>query len=117
MIEWKDKAIALAKEGCSWRKIAKMLSIPKSTVSDALRKYFKDGFKATDTKVDGPKVLFLDIETKYITTMGWGLFNQNFSTEQINEGLVNSVHSLLKGGKMIMMSCILTFLTEQKMIC
>lgn len=85
MIEWKDKAIALAKEGYSWRKIAKMLSIPKSTVSDALRKYFKDGFKAPDTKANGPKVLFLDIETKYITTMGWGLFNQNFSTEQINE--------------------------------
>lgn len=34
---WKDKALELAQTGISWRKIAKELSVPRSTVSDWLR--------------------------------------------------------------------------------
>jgi len=30
-----------------------------------------------------PKVLILDIETKYITTVGFGLYDQNFSLDQV----------------------------------
>lgn len=34
-----------------------------------------------------PKVLILDIETKYITTVGFGMYDQNFSLDQvIDEG-------------------------------
>lgn len=40
MSDWKDKAIELAKNGKSWRRIAEYLDQPKSTVSDYLRKEF-----------------------------------------------------------------------------
>lgn len=40
MSDWKDKAIELAKNGKSWRRIAEHLAQPKSTVSDYLRKEF-----------------------------------------------------------------------------
>ena len=40
MTDWKDKAIELAKNGKSWRRIAEQLDQPKSTVSDYLRKEF-----------------------------------------------------------------------------
>lgn len=39
-VEWKQQAIELAKTGKSWRKIAELLSVSKSTVSDYLRKEF-----------------------------------------------------------------------------
>lgn len=39
---WKEKAIDLAREGLSWRKIAEILDEPKSTVSDYLRKIFSE---------------------------------------------------------------------------
>lgn len=39
---WKVEALTLAKTGKSWRKIAKELEVSKSTVSDYLRKAFKD---------------------------------------------------------------------------
>lgn len=53
MIDWKEKAIELAKTGKSWRKIADLLGISKSTVSDYLRKEFGqvvvDNRKSSDT--------------------------------------------------------------------
>ncbi len=39
--EWKELAITLAEQGMSWRKIAKYLEKPKSSVSDALRQHYK----------------------------------------------------------------------------
>src|SRR5690625_2447179 len=42
MSDWKESAIALAKEGMSWRAIARELGVPRSTVSDYLRKMFSD---------------------------------------------------------------------------
>lgn len=38
---WQDKAIELAKEGYSWRKVAELVDKPRTTVSDFLRKTFK----------------------------------------------------------------------------
>ena len=41
MSDWVEKAINLAEQGdLSWRKIAKKIGVPKSTVSDRLRKHF-----------------------------------------------------------------------------
>jgi hypothetical protein len=40
--EWKESAIALARLGMSWRKVATSLNVPKSTVSDYLRPFFKN---------------------------------------------------------------------------
>lgn len=39
-VNWKQQAIELAKTGKSWRKIAELLDVSKSTVSDYLRKEF-----------------------------------------------------------------------------
>lgn len=62
-VEWKHQAIELAKTGKSWRKIAELLDVSKSTVSDYLRKEFSqvvmDNRKSSDTysvrKKDGPE--------------------------------------------------------------
>lgn len=52
-VEWKQQAIELAKTGKSWRKIAELLDVSKSTVSDYLRKEFSqvvvDNRKSSDT--------------------------------------------------------------------
>lgn len=41
-MNWKDKAIELAQTGRSWRKIAQDLGVPRTTVSDFLRKTFQE---------------------------------------------------------------------------
>lgn len=41
-MNWKDKAIELAQAGRSWRKIAQDLDVPRTTVSDFLRKTFQE---------------------------------------------------------------------------
>ncbi len=52
-VEWKQQAIELAKTGKSWRKIAELLEVSKSTVSDYLRKEFSqvvvDNRKSSET--------------------------------------------------------------------
>lgn len=45
MNNWQDESVSLAKEGYSWRRIAKLLNKPKSTVSDHLRKFFNENIK------------------------------------------------------------------------
>ena len=40
-MDWKEKAIELAKQGMSWRKVARELDVPRTTVSDFLRKTFQ----------------------------------------------------------------------------
>lgn len=87
-VNWKKEAIELAKEGMSWRKIARELGVAKSTVSDTLRRYFKGYVTPKDKPAkepNKPRILVLDIETKPMLLGGWGLFNQNFSLEQIEE--------------------------------
>ena len=42
MNNWKEEAVALAKQGMSWRKIALTLDEPRTTVSDYLRKVFSE---------------------------------------------------------------------------
>ena len=91
---WINEAIDLAENGVSWRKIAKQLNKSKSTVSDALRKHFKGYTRPSDVMGKGvvrdatknsPRILVLDIETRQMLLGGFGLFNQNFSIEQIEE--------------------------------
>lgn len=84
MKDWKEEALKLATEtDISWRKIAKKLCVPKSSVSDYLRGFYSKDKEDVDGT--GPKILFLDIETYAMTLSGWGLFNQNFSLDQITE--------------------------------
>jgi hypothetical protein len=50
--EWQNDAITLAKTGVpSWRQIAKLLKMPRSTVSDFLREYFKMKEEAANEEV------------------------------------------------------------------
>ena len=50
---WKEKAIELANTGMSWRKVAKEVGQPKSSVSDFLRKHLK-GYVKPDEVVEKP---------------------------------------------------------------
>ncbi len=89
-MNWKLEVLEKAKQGESWRKIAKELGVPKSTCSDWLRKHFKDHLKGDETKatestdrINGPKILFIDVETSPIISHVWGLWNNNVGLNQI----------------------------------
>lgn len=80
-VNWKQQAIELAKTGKSWRKIAELLEVSKSTVSDYLRKEFKE--TAAPTK-KGPRVLIYDIETAPLLGYCWSLWDNNIGLNQIH---------------------------------
>lgn len=65
----------------SWRKLAKHLGVPKSTLSDYLR-----GVKSAPLSIPEhlPKVLVLDIETSPILGSVWSLWKQNVGLNQID---------------------------------
>ena len=65
-MNWKENAIKLAQTGRSWRKIAQDLGVPRTTVSDFLRKTFQEiqlETERTDTftvrKEDNSRVLLI----------------------------------------------------------
>lgn len=62
-IELVNKAIPLIEEGKSWRKIAEILGVAKSTLSDSLREYYNNKEKRGDSEKSGPRILAIDIET------------------------------------------------------
>lgn len=85
MSSWKEQALEMAiNSGKSWRKIANELGVARTTCSDYLRKMLSESSIKQERK-KGPRILVLDIETKYMLLEGWGLFNQNFSVDQIAE--------------------------------
>lgn len=76
---WKQEAIRLASEtDLSWRKIAKEIGKPKSTVSDFLREWEK-------TEEHGPNFLIIDIETSMIKAYVWDIWKQNVRLDAIIE--------------------------------
>lgn len=88
--EWLKDAIALAETGAlSWRGIARELDVPKSTVSDALREYYK--MRYSDTEVapalvpKGARILLLDVECAPTTAFVWGRWQQNVHQKQVVE--------------------------------
>lgn len=85
MKAWKKKALELHySAGMSWRKIAKALNIPKSTVSDYLRRATKtDYLDEVQYQGNKPKVLLYDLETSMIQAYTWGLWKQNISIDAI----------------------------------
>lgn len=80
---WQEQAEGLAREGISWRQIAKHLDKPRSTVSDYLRKVFKASTIPQKEKKDGPKILIYDIETAPLLGYCWSLWQNNVSLNQI----------------------------------
>ena len=81
-VNWKQEALKLAKTGKSWRKIAEILEISKSTVSDFLRKEFKTKEEVVEQK--GPRVLIYDIETAPLLGYCWSLWDNNIGLNQIH---------------------------------
>lgn len=92
--DWHKEAVQLNKLGYSSRQIARALGKGKSSVNDLLSKldgsfygWKAESVTAIPEKKKGPRVLVLDIETKYLTLHGFQLFNQNFSVDQIQEDI------------------------------
>lgn len=84
--DWHSEAIDLHKNGFSSRQIANTLGKGKSSVNDLLVKWYKEKPQdEVNIKKKGPRILIYDIETKYMSLEGFGLFNQNFSVDQIAE--------------------------------
>jgi len=84
---WKKKALGLHySQGISWRKIARELGMPKSTVSDYLRRATKPGYlEEVQHQQSAPKILLYDLETSMIKAYTWGLWKQNISIDAIVE--------------------------------
>lgn len=84
MSNWKLEARQYWEDGMSQRQIAKHLDIPRSTVGDYIRKLGSVPYDSAPD-VDGPKILFIDIETKPILGHVWRLWDQNVGLNQIVE--------------------------------
>lgn len=90
-MSWQEQAIKLYAEGFNKAEIGRKLGIARTTVRDFLHRrqeqQYQDWKNSTQEPVvkKGPKILFFDIETRQLTLEGFGLFNQNFSLEQIAE--------------------------------
>lgn len=83
MSDWKVAAEALARtSGMSWRRIAKELGVPKSSVSDHLRKVMKKDEEQRE-EFKGPKILFYDIETAPMKAHLWTMWQQGVGLNQI----------------------------------
>ena len=86
MSNWREDAIRAAATGISWRKVARQIGVPRSTVSDYLRKVIgqpKEGFNTPQGTTEGPKILLLDIETAPVIGSVWSLWQQNVGLNQI----------------------------------
>ena len=82
-MSWQEQAIELAKQGMSWRKIARTLGVAKSTCSDYLRTHFKK-FDNVGTPNSDLKILFVDIETAPIKAAMWSMWQQGVGLNQID---------------------------------
>lgn len=83
MKDWKEEALRLATEtDMSWRKIAKKLGVPKSSVSDHLRSVMKRS-KGQSEEHKGPKILFYDIETAPLKAHLWSMWQHGVGLNQI----------------------------------
>ncbi len=89
-----QKALPYLAQGMSRREIAKAISVPKSTLQDALKAYYKaladgelqpllaegeDGY----TGITGPRILLLDIETAPCKAYYWRRWKENIGQDQV----------------------------------
>jgi DNA polymerase III epsilon subunit-like protein len=85
--DWKTQALKMKSEGYSSRHIGKLLGKGKSTINDLVKRFYSGGEinVTVPFNVKGPKILFIDIETKPILAHVWRLFDQNVGLNQIEE--------------------------------
>lgn len=92
--DWYQDAINLAETGAlSWRGIARELGVPKSSVSDYLRAYYKmrnvEVEPSSEVIPKNVRILLFDLECAPATAYVWGRFDQTVSQKQvINEGYI-----------------------------
>lgn len=79
-MSWQEQALQLHKEGFTKAAIGRKLGKARETIRDLIKRNPKESLVKK-----GPRILFFDIETRQLTLEGFGLFNQNFSLEQIAE--------------------------------
>lgn len=84
MSNWKLEARQYWEDGMSQRQIAKRLDVPRSTVGDYIRKLGSVPYDSAPL-LEGPKILFIDIETKPILAQVWRLWDQNVGLNQIEQ--------------------------------
>lgn len=82
MSEWKQEAKQYWLDGMSQREISRVLGVPRSTIGDYIRKMNVVPYDSAP-RFDGPKILFIDIETSPIIAHVWRLFDQNVGLNQI----------------------------------
>lgn len=76
---WHDSALVLHKEGHSWRAISRILDVPRTTISDFMRKVVKNQSKTLEVEKKFPKILFLDVEVAPSVVVAFSRFKA-FST-------------------------------------
>lgn len=87
MNDWRDKAYELFQKNWNKTAVAATLGLPRKTVSDFLNKNTHLGWwfeKEGNTK-EGPKFLFMDLETAPTLGYVWGRFKQHLSQDQIKQ--------------------------------
>ena len=78
----------------SWREIARRLNIPKSSVSDFLRKIVG----TPPVEIPRPRILFFDIETAPMLAYAWKRWKENISQSQVvKEGYMLTYSAKWKG--------------------
>jgi hypothetical protein len=80
LTEDQKNAAILLSDTMSWRKIAKHLKVPKSTVSDFLRKVKNE---PTEDSNRGAKILFLDVENQGTVAMTHSRFKAFISPKSV----------------------------------
>jgi hypothetical protein len=84
---WQEQSLALSKTDMSWRRIAELVGISKSTVSDYLRSYYKAMYAVTDKTEqpipEGIRILLIDIESAPTTAYVWGRWDQTVNQKQV----------------------------------
>lgn len=80
--EWHNEALSLRDKGFSGRAIANIIGKSKTQVNDLFKFMFDN---KQETKPEGPKILFIDIELKPILAQVWALWDQNVGLNQIQE--------------------------------
>ncbi|AMR57362.1 putative exonuclease [Pseudomonas phage vB_PsyM_KIL3b] len=83
MSGWKEEAKQYWLDGVSQRKISKLLGVPRTTVGDYIRRMGCVPYESSPAV--GPKILFIDIETKPILAQVWRLWDQNVGLNQIEQ--------------------------------
>lgn len=99
--DWHKQAKELAEQGVSWRRIARIIEVPRTTVADFLRSVYgsyeklqerikcgsvtlqQPAVRKKHTPEKSPKILVYDIETAPLKTAMWSMWQHGVGLNQI----------------------------------